>query len=312
MMIDDRERFLSHNYFFCFSLAMFQIRMFLYLFTAMAEDVETQKKGQVSIYFYGSEDLLTLSREKDNELFKTLVEGIPVRYTACHICLSSGSSGLALALARAFVYFAVATKDRRPRIKFHNGLGLEIQYKLMGLGIPMVDLPISNTMSIKTKNHHRWIRNRILLEVARSKGQDTSHWIEFPGTNDVLFRQGGNHAKQVNIEFMALIESKMDAYFVGNVTAKERVRDEIINTVHARGGIFLEYNRQMELWVHIQEMKVLSEKLYSAFYYHKLRVNARQQQPRQESNCQADRFIETNKRRKIGEEDNNCCSCFRI
>jgi hypothetical protein len=273
----------------------------------MAEDVDTQRKGQVSIYLHSTEDLLTFSRGKDSELFKVMVEGIPVRLAASHFCLTTIPSELTLALARAFVYFTVTAKDGRPRVKFHNGLGLEIQYKLMGLGIPVVDLPISNTMSIKTKNHHRWIRSRLVLEAARSTGQDTSHMIEFPGIHDVLFRQGGNHGKQVNIEFMALIESKMDAYLDGNVTTKERVRDEIINTVHAKCGKFLEYNRQIGLWEQIHDAKVLSEKLYNAFYYHKLRVNARQ--PRQDSACQADRFIEANKRRKIGED--SCCTRTR-
>jgi hypothetical protein len=290
-----------HSFIF---LIKIQIRMILYIFTTLAEDVETQRKGQISISMYSAEDLVSMSRTKDNDLYTTLVQGSPVRFTASHFCLTSNSA--ALVLARTFVYFAVAVKDGRPRTKCYDGLGLETQYTLMGFGIPVADLPITSSMSIKTKNHHRWIKNRKMLEAARARGEDTSHWIVYPCIHDVLFRQGGNYTRHVNVEFSDIIASKMDTYISGNAPLKELVREEIITAVHAKGGKFLEYNRKLGLWIQIQDMRIVSEKIHSAIYYHNVRMNARQ--PRQKSSCQTDRFIEANKRRKIGED--RCCECI--
>jgi hypothetical protein len=278
--------------------------MILYLYTVLAEDVETQKKGHISISMYSAEDLVTMSKETENELYNELVQGSPVRFTASHFCPTSSSA--ALVLARAFVYFEVAVKEDRPRTKWYNGLGMETQYLLMGFGIPVGDLPITSSLSIKTKNHHRWIKNRKMLETARAAGQDTTNWIEYPGVHDVLFRQGGNHTRQVNLEFTDIIESRMDTYISGNAPLKDLVREEIIHAVHGNGGKFLEYDRQIGLWIHIQDMSVLREKIYRAIYHHNIRKNARQ--PRQKSSCQTDCFIEANKRRKIGED--KCCKCI--
>jgi hypothetical protein len=281
--------------------------MLLYLFTTMAEDVETQRKGRVSIVMYNAEDLVCMSRAKDHELYTTLVVGCPVRLSASHLCLPSGSAFFPL--ARAFTYFAIASKEIRPRINWYNGIGLDTQYRLMSLGIPVADLPISNTMTIKTKNHLRWIKNRKMLEAVRARGQDTSHWIEYPSIHDVLFRRGGNPTRQVNLEFMALIESKMDVYLDGDAATKEKLREDIINEVQARGGKFLEYNRLMGLWVQILDRTVLSEKIYSAVYYHKKRLSAKQQ-PRQNCHCDTDSFlqVQTKKRRRIGE--GSCCNNY--
>jgi hypothetical protein len=278
--------------------------MVLYIYTTVAEDVETQRKGHISISMYSAEDLASMSSEQDNDLYTILVQGSPVRFTASHFCLTSNSA--ALVLARMFVYFAVAPKDGRPRTKWYDGLGLETQYMLMGFGIPVADLPITSSMSTKTKNHHRWIKNRKMLEAARAKGEDTSDLIEYPGIHDVLFRQGGNYTRLVNFEFTDLMESKMDTYLSGDATMKALVREEIIHAVQDKGGKFLEYSRDIGLWLKIQDMRVLSDKINSAIYHHNIRMSARQ--PRQKTRCQTDRFVEPNKRRKMGED--RCCNCI--
>lgn len=80
-----------------------------------------------------------------------------------------------------------------------------IQYSLMGYGIPVDLLPLTDTGNIKTKNLLQWIKVRKALDEsiakdhngiishARASGWIDSNNIECPGLNDVIFRSGKNH-----------------------------------------------------------------------------------------------------------------------
>ena len=86
------------------------------------------------------------------------------------------------------------------------GTKIEMQYKLMGYGIPVSHIPATDTGAVKVKNHNQWLRIRKLLEK-----DPTAHAniCECPSLNDVLFRRAGSCiAHPGNAIYTNLIESK--------------------------------------------------------------------------------------------------------
>lgn len=263
----------------------------------MSDDIETQKKGYVGLAIYRLEDFEYMSKETDHSLLRTIVQSCPVRNAASHVCLPVGP---VYHMFLDMILFATCDKNMRLRFRIYTSLNLDTQYKLMGLGIPVEDIPLTASMTTKTKNHQQWLKNRKMFDLARANGCDISQWIEHPGVNDVLFRRGGQPKKQGNIEFTAVLELKMQDYYSNDACSKERVRAEVIDTVEAKGGRFLEYNRETGLWIQIQDQHVLNEKVHSAFYDHKRRVESKKD--RQTMDCETSEFLldtDNKKRRKV-------------
>ena len=104
----------------------------------------------------------------------------------------------------------------------------------------------------------------------------------------------------------------MEEYFSGDLDTKERVREEVIRTVKSRGGRFLEYHKDTGLWTEIHDNKVLHDKIYSGFYDHKKRLDARQET--QATSCVTSTFlkdggtfiVDGGKRRKL-----DCTGCWQ-
>jgi hypothetical protein len=131
----------------------------------------------------------------------TLFQYLPVRLAAMHLALPNGP---AFQLLKALVLLRLFGTTERMRIKVYPPVeNIETQYALMTFSIPVHEIPISSTGTLKTKNHLRWIKVRNAIDTARtmttaSRGGSSnddidtrSTFIFHPGVHDVV-SIGGN------------------------------------------------------------------------------------------------------------------------
>lgn len=270
-----------------------QARVVLYIETAIAEDIESQKHGIVVIVAWG--DGMTLgagmiTTPEEHDMITRLKFGSLFRWSAVHICVPDGPLSR---LYRAFILLAFG-QESRVRARVHPGFNMETQYKLLTFGINVVDIPLTQTGSIKIKNHLQWIKTRRAMDEARRQGMafaGTSH----PGTNDVLFSKGGNQKHHGNYEFKSVIESLLSQDRYKNVfinrsnrriqdrEQREAIRHEIICQIQTRGGRFLALEKG-GWWVELPvDSPELHDKVATSVYDHQKRLEARLKQKRTKS-----------------------------
>lgn len=134
--------------------------------------------------------------------------------------------------------------------------GVERQYILKGYGIPIDVIPITFTGSIKTVFLKQWIKLRLRLEdedspdayhaiVTWRHSSSLSAIVEFPGSNDVLYRTGTiTSCHPGNAAFRELIESH---YYgespAGSQLSLSMLAEKLINEiVRNRNGRFLRWD----------------------------------------------------------------------
>jgi hypothetical protein len=268
----------------------------LYFANVILEDVDTQKLGLVVLYSAEQQAFDYLSESDCVKDFTEIVQGYPVRWGAIHCCLPDTPG---MRLLRGLLALTMMGTEQRVRAKFYQGgFTLETQYDLMSYGIPIQELPVSSTGTIKTKNHLKWTQYRIAIDEARERGLDTSNRIFHPAPRDVLFSRGGNARHHGNMEFHQIMDSKVHEYnTTSNRKEKRHIRDCIIDAVQARQGRFLEMTREL-FWVEIVDREVLHGKVTTALSDHGRTMKAREN--RQRNMSDTEKFLETHKRRKLG------------
>mmetsp|Transcript_930 Transcript_930/g.1986 ORF Transcript_930/g.1986 Transcript_930/m.1986 type:complete len:523 (-) Transcript_930:471-2039(-) len=275
-----------------------RIRVTLYLFWALGADEETQRKGVIGIVCWPSSKeavspdkfaVVYTPREASRHLNLSarMFECTPVRIAGIHVCLPDKPiyhmlrSGIALSI-----------RGNASRLKFHCGDSIEIQYHLHGYGIPVDQIPITDTGNIKTKNLFQWIRVRKFLESSRNSGNNeltgsdsdcsrsdlAIHFaIDCPNMNDVIFR--GKHAclsHPGNAMFRGLIESKYDKHNNATTTdAKVQLTWDIIAEVENKNGRFLVWDNH-GCWREMTNRNQIRTKVAGALKDHKRRLKARQ------------------------------------
>lgn len=202
---------------------------------------------------------------------------------------------------------------------------MEIQYHLHGYGIPVDQIPITETGNIKTKNLFQWIRVRKYLESLRgfhpsnvysdsesSAGSTVHLTIDCPNMNDVIFR--GKHAylsHPGNAMFRGLIESRYEEHIKLKTTdAKVQVTWGIIEEVEKKRGRFLVWDNN-GCWREMTDRMQIRTKVAGALKDHKRRLRARKNlQDTQSSTYQFERQDNKNKKRKVdahNSDEDNCC-----
>ena len=205
------------------------------------------------------------------------------------------------------------------------GDSMEIQYHLHGYGIPVDQIPITETGNIKTKNLFQWIRVRKYLESLRSCQTSNVHsdsessagstihlTIDCPNMNDVIFR--GKHAylsHPGNAMFRGLIESRYEEHINLKTTdAKVQVTWGIIEEVEKKRGRFLVWDNN-GCWREMTDRMQIRTKVAGALKDHKRRLRARKNiQDTQSSTYQFKAFDNKNKKRKVdaqNSDEDNCC-----
>jgi hypothetical protein len=233
------------------------------------------------------------------------MDGYPARAAAIHLCLPNTSFSQ---IIRAGVLLTGRTEYR---MRFQTHLDdlhrPETQYRLMTYGIPIQDIPCTNSGVIKIKNNAQWIKSRMELDKMRESGELVEVVIH-PGNDSVLFRQGGSKAGHYgNVKFRSLLEEYMEEYVSAGKdrAALKLVRTKVIKQVEAGGGKFLILDKKMNWWIPIADRADLDEKIVSSFYHQAKKMNIPSLS--HVSTSKNSLFLQGNKRRKL-EGKQLCCS----
>ncbi|KAG7373941.1 hypothetical protein IV203_013036 [Nitzschia inconspicua] len=281
-----------------------RLRVSMYFFSCLAEDIETQKYGYVCIAVPDRgvvETFKNISNPETRQDWKDFLNNDykPLRLSAFHLIHPEGPG---FQLLKAFWVMYSSRKDDCAKARFYTNLELETQYKLLTYGIPIQELPLTVTGTLKTKNHILWIKSRHLIDKAREKGQDIANiGTLHPGVYDVLFSRGGNSSHFGNMEFRQIIASRIEAYNSGGRKERTTIRHDIIRMVHRKGGRFLMMQSD-GWWVELSNEKLVMEKVTNAIYDFNRKAVAKER--RQESSSVTTKFLDGNKRRRICELEN--------
>ena len=139
------------------------------------------------------------------------------------------------------------------------GTKIEMQYELMGYGIPVSHIPATESGAIKLKNHNQWLRIRKLREK-----DPTAHAniCECPSLNDVLFRRAGSCiAHPGNSIYTNLIESKKAEHTNSSQTEKSAITWSIVEDVERRAGRFFVWSTKQTCWVEMTDRSEIRQKV---------------------------------------------------
>ena len=181
----------------------------------------------------------------------------------------------------------------------------EISYQLLGYGIPVDLMPLTDSGNVKTKNLWQWLKVRKALEDGKNKHANGSSStlldrnIECPGLNDVIFRSGKNHMSHPgNVMFQGIIESKHDEHCAAHQDDKAVITWWVIEQVESKGGRFLEWNDH-GMWSQILDRNHIRSKVSSCFRTFRRKLNAFKHSQHYESSTSEFRYQDGSKRRRI-------------
>mmetsp|Transcript_27321 Transcript_27321/g.48345 ORF Transcript_27321/g.48345 Transcript_27321/m.48345 type:complete len:524 (+) Transcript_27321:363-1934(+) len=244
-----------------------RMKFLIYLWWVAAEDVETQQRGVISIFWPSFEAAHKFPDKREATEAERVFGAIPTRMTALHQCTPDTP---AYKLMQAVVILTLSVESRT-RMKFHTATDVEIGYGLMGYGIPVDLIPMTGTGNVKTKNLQQWIKTRKVIEDTQEDSP-----IECPFMNDVVFRFGKSYLSHPgNTAFRGLIEANFDEHNDASTTdAKVAVTWRIVQEVERRGGRFLVWHKR-GWWEQITDRAQIRSKVAVSLKEHKKRVLAK-------------------------------------
>lgn len=218
------------------------------------------------------QDVEGLPSLKFAKIYVNRRKGMPVRLVAFHLCTPDTPF---YAILRSFNVAMLG--DERCRVKVHVGKDIENRYKLNGFGIPLGQLPITDSGKIKTTYLKKWLQLRKNLENPKSKlCRDNAQIIECPGLNDVVFRPSqSTMCHPGNVMFRGLVESKHFEHSIApSRDAKIEITKGVINDVKNLAGKFLVWNNTT-WWTELTDEKQIYSKIAIFFRNSKVSANAK-------------------------------------
>ena len=170
-----------------------------------------------------------------------------------------------------------------------SGTTTELLYQLMGYGIPIDLLPISQTGNIKRTSLLHWIRLRGMIESQQQQLKDYGisdditdndpidalSAIECPNLNDVIFRTGKSYmCHPGNVMFRSLIEAKLDEHFSSSRKEKAAIAWWIVEQVEMKKGRFLKWDKR-GWWTEFEDRSEIRYKIPTYFRDFSRNVKAR-------------------------------------
>jgi hypothetical protein len=195
----------------------------------LRRDVDAQRKGFVLILNPIKTDEVLNEDEYDANLlhqYKELCQSIPIRFSALHCAFDKDTKNsiphkICTSILQSYI-------DNNPKMNiariylYDHGVSNDgTKNKLAPFGIPTHQIPVTHTGTIKLKEHNGWVKIQEWYDkkcTMEQLGHSNFNVVECPGTNDVLFSQGGkywngvNRFQRGNLEFMEFLESKIDIY----------------------------------------------------------------------------------------------------
>eukprot|EP00532_Pseudo-nitzschia_australis_P008786 CAMPEP_0168171130 /NCGR_PEP_ID=MMETSP0139_2-20121125/4543_1 /TAXON_ID=44445 /ORGANISM="Pseudo-nitzschia australis, Strain 10249 10 AB" /LENGTH=511 /DNA_ID=CAMNT_0008088667 /DNA_START=26 /DNA_END=1558 /DNA_ORIENTATION=+ len=298
-----------------------RIKIFLYMsFVASGGDAETQRNGCLFMFWPGVDTKLVLPEAGHRGLVSKFFNSIPTRFVCFHFCFPKSPL---FSLARAMLSIVVVQNNYRriPRMKFHSGERMEMQYELMGYGIPVTLIPTTETGTLKAKTFKQWIKAKQLLDAAekedqrrRADGQSgsSSKRLECPGLNDVIFRSAGKSCmlNPGNVVFRGIFEKYHDEHVSAGQTEKRNLVWKIVEEIEARDGKFLTWEKR-GWWIVLENRTEIRSKVATSLRdYNKQQRAIANEQSTKSSTFAFER--QDGKRRKRGNsadyssDDNQC------
>jgi hypothetical protein len=194
---------------------------------------------------------LRLPTAKELRSSKRLQNSFPYRIAALHCCLPDAPL---FRMLRA-IFVMVSTDELRVRMRFSVGRNVEIRYQLLGYGIPVSTIPLSDASTVKNKHLLQWIKTRREIESLTESSEDRSQcgskeYIDCPLSKDVVFRNGTSSLVHPgNVIFRELIALNYQQHSQAKSSdEKKAVSWKIVHHVTDAGGRFLEWDRSKGCW----------------------------------------------------------------
>jgi hypothetical protein len=196
------------------------------------------------------ETFLRLPTSQDRSYGTRMQVSFPYRFAALHFCLPDAPLFHVL---RA-ISVTTAIDDNRVRMRFPMGRNVEIRYQLLGYGIPVSTIPLTESGSVKTKHLLQWIKTRQAIEddlsTENRSQSDFKEYIDCPLSKDVVFRNGTSSLVHPgNVTFRELIAIHYQQHNQAKSSdEKKAVSWKIVDQVTGKGGRFLEWDRSKNCW----------------------------------------------------------------
>jgi len=268
-------------------------KIMIYLHWVASEDVETQQKGVVVVAWPSNEDEFSWEksiRPRMNQRLRVLQEkndnSMPLRVTS----YQGYYKDTPFFRAMSALYYIGMNSHIRSHYKAHYGEPTELRYALSGYGIPEQLLPLSNTGTVKTANHSRWINalrweNRLALF---GDGDDSDNNMEeeeivdCPRFRDVIFRKGPTYKNNPgNMYFRELIEQTHDQHTKGSRKEKCMITWNIVKEIEAQNGRFLDWSKTREMWIVAKDREKIRKQVAACYkQYNRTVLTFQQQQQR--------------------------------
>ena len=217
--------------------------MAYFLYYCAVDDTESQRKGLIIVAWPGTSaaSQFSLPDRREHLMANRIFQSIPFRLVGMHFCLPDTP---VYRFIRSVLTLGLGSNNR-VRTQIHNGERTEILYKLMGYGIPIDLIPMTETGNVKVKNLQQWIKVRKALERPNVPGDssptNSGHLIDCPELNDVVFRFGTSYlCHPGNVMFLGLIESKSLEHTNASQEEKKAITWWVIDHIESkRKGRFL-------------------------------------------------------------------------
>mmetsp|Transcript_47985 Transcript_47985/g.138181 ORF Transcript_47985/g.138181 Transcript_47985/m.138181 type:complete len:542 (-) Transcript_47985:51-1676(-) len=222
-------------------------RAYFYLNMVALEDVETQRKGMISVGFNMGQ-----SRRVDRRAvfsLHTTHSVLPLRLASAHYSFDD----LTLRVMLAF-FMLLANVAMRVRIRSHYGDPKSVLYQLSTYGIPVSSLPIADDGESKSKYHRQWVKLRAEEERQRNFGRLVgASLVVIPGRLDVLLGRGKPIQEHIgNLRYLALLDTYQYEYQILKKFEKQALCDRIVDMVEGYGGRFLK--QEYAGWVRVDHV----------------------------------------------------------
>mmetsp|Transcript_19344 Transcript_19344/g.44986 ORF Transcript_19344/g.44986 Transcript_19344/m.44986 type:complete len:523 (+) Transcript_19344:224-1792(+) len=262
-------------------------KILMFLYWAVSEDIETQRKGVVILMWPFNEEgggslhwqkaIRPYLQKDSGEYQMRLNGGIPVRIAARQMYYKD--TPFWKTLSALYIFYALKPHEKTT-FKANFGEHIELLYQLGSYGIPADLLPISATRTVKYGNLNAWLgflRNR-QCNPGTTNG-DIEEIVDCPRSYDVVFRKGTTFRNNPgNTFYRGLIENYSLEHSKGGKKEKYDITLRIMSDIEKRNGRFLEWSVQKVMWKTMTDRDRVRKKIAAAFKQFLRTRNARQKE----------------------------------
>jgi len=253
-----------------------RFKILIYLHWVVSEDVETQRKGVVIVAWVFDEANDNTWEQKFRPDMKSNLHSyhkrqnaaLPIRVAS----LQQYYRDTAFFRALSSLYVFGLNSHNRSIYKAHFGSQTELRYVLSSYGIPTDLMHISCTGTVKFGNFTAWINFlSIKLDQEESRRTPSEEIVECPRSYDVVFRKGPTYRNNPgNMFYRELIESNSQEHASCKIRSeKYQITLQIIKTIEDRSGRFLEWSKERQMWIVMQDMAKVRGKVAAALKQYK-------------------------------------------